>query len=196
MQSIRVAFRSIVLGACCVGAPLGAPIGAQSAVRASEPAPEAAARLDVTVGSVAASGSTLREESTWSMQAALTRRVARALRVGGAWTWRRGGGRSDICVLPSENSPSCLDRVPRQSQATLLLGTGMQVDGVDVDLVAGPALAFGEGRPLHGVMLGGDVGLGGEVFGFVVGYRFTTLRSRAGDRQQYRGPQLGVRVVF
>ena len=58
------------------------------------------------------------------------------------------------------------------------------------------ALAFGEGRPLHGAVLGADVGLGGEVFGFVVGYRFTTLRNSAGDRQQYKGPQLGMRVAF
>lgn len=188
MPSFRVAVVGILAGALSITSSLTA----QSAARTTEPV----ARLDVTVGSADASGASLRNESTWTMQAALTRRVTRALRMGGAWTWRRGGGRGDVCALPSDGSQTCLSRVPRQSQATLLLSTGRQIDGVDFDVVAGPALAFGEGRPLHGATLGGDVGLGGEVFGFVVGYRFTTLRNGAGDRQQYKGPQLGMRVVF
>ncbi len=188
MPSFRVAVFGILAGALCTTSSLTA----QSAARTTEPS----ARLDVTVGSADASGDSLRDESTWTMQAALTRRMTRALRIGGAWTWRRGGGRGDVCALPSEGSQSCLGRVPRQSQATLLLSTGLQLDGVDFDVVVGPALAFGEGRPLQGAMLGADVGLGGEVFGIVAGYRFTTLRNRAGDRQQYRGPQLGMRVAF
>lgn len=188
MPSFRVAFYPVVFAAICGSSSLAA----QSATQSLEPV----ARFDVTFGSADASGPTLRDESTWTMQAALSRRVTRALRVGGAWTWRSGGGRGDVCALPSDGSPTCLDRVPRQSQATLLLSTGVKLDGVDFDVVAGPALAFGEARPLQGAMLGGDVGLGGEVFGFVVGYRFTTLRNRAGDRQQYRGPQLGMRIAF
>ena len=188
MPSFRVAVCRIVFAAICISSPLVAQSATQS--------PEPAARFDVTVGSADASGTSLRDESTWTMQAALTRRVTRALRIGGAWTWRNGGGRGDVCVLPSDGSQSCLSRIPRQSQVTLLLSTGLQLDGVDFDVVAGPALAFGEGRPLQGAMLGGDVGLGGEVFGFVVGYRFTTMRNRTGDRQQYRGPQLGMRVAF
>jgi len=86
--------------------------------------------------------------------------------------------------------------VPGQSQASVLLGTGIGVDGLQFEAVAGPAVAFGEGRPLIGATMGGDMALHGETFGVVAGYRFTTLRRSGGETQRYSGPQLGVRVVF
>jgi len=153
-------------------------------------------RLDFTLGRVDARGSNLRNESVWTMQAALMRRVAPALRVGGAWTWRSGGGRGDVCVFPPGDTTRCLDRVPGQAQASVLLGTGVAADGLQLEVVAGPALAFGEGRPLRGATMGGDIALHGNALGVVAGYRFTTLRRSGGERQEYRGPHLGLRVVF
>lgn len=107
------------------------------------------------------------------------------------WRWN-----DDSCEFVSATDTRCRARAPRHSQLSVLLGARTPNDGVNLRALIGPAVAFGEGRPLMGGTIGAEVALGGDPLGFVAGYRRTSLRNSASENQHYGAYHIGVRFGF